>query len=175
MKYLLSILIIFFSLTGYSQIKDTTKIHSPRTAALRSLALPGWGQAYNKKYWKIPIIYGAFTGLYFMASFNQKELTDAETSLIQLENGETITSDFYNITGITTAQITERVDDFRRNRDFAYILMGLTYLLNVVDANVDAHLIDYNVSDDLTLKLQPNMEQNAYIGISNGLKLSMVF
>lgn len=175
-KHILTIAIIFLSITGYSQVKDTVNVHSPKKAAIKSLILPGLGQAYNKKYWKIPVIYGAVAGLYFWSDFSNTNLKNATTAFCDLNDSggdyTKITINEYRLQGITTSQIQQKVNEYRRDRDFAYILMGLTYILNIVDANVDAHLLNYNVSDDLSLQLKPST-QNSLNGLSSGFTLSL--
>ena len=177
MKQLLTVAIIFFSISGYSQLKDTTEVHSPRKATLKSAIIPGWGQAYNKKYWKIPVIYGAGFACIYFVKFGNENFQDAKSAFIIKSdaNNTTVITNKYANPAYTTTILEEEMAFYRRNRDFSYILLGLIYILNVLDATVDAHLINYNVSDDLSIKIEPSIEQNAYIGLNNGLKLSIRF
>jgi len=147
------------------------KKHSPTTASLLSTVVPGLGQAYNKKYWKIPIIYGGMGVLgYYSIKQNDsyqkyKEAyiyrTDTSAATVALAVFDTYTdSDLENI-----------MNQYRRARDFNYVVMGVIYIFNIIDASVDAHLFDYDVSDDLSLKINPNYmvynnRGDNYVGLS---------
>lgn len=131
---------------------------SPAKAAFYSAILPGLGQAYNKKYWKIPIVYAALgTGIYVYTT-NNKELNryrDAyKRRLAGFEDDE-----FYfdsNGNKLTTPRVTteslERGQQFfRRNKEISLLVTLGIYALNIIDANVDAHLLQYNVDENLSL------------------------
>lgn len=129
------------------------KKHSPRTATIMSAALPGLGQIYNKKYWKVPIIYGAIGGLIYSAQKNQSRYLDYKNAYINIQDND-LTNDKY--TGVYSKDNLKQLKDFyKRNRDLSYILLAATYILNILDANVDAHLYYFNVSDKLTLHVTP--------------------
>lgn len=123
-----------------------------RKAALYSFGFPGLGQIYNRKFWKLPIVYGVVgTGLYFTAA-NGKELKRYNTALAHELRGEP--HEFDNL--LSENQITERRDFYRRNTELSAILSGLAYGLNIIDAVVDAHLFEFDISDDLSLHWHPN-------------------
>jgi len=165
------IAILFFLLgnqAGFSQtisnalvIKDTVSSKdkeinplAPSKAAFYSAIVPGLGQAYNKKYWKIPIVYGAIgTSLYFYISNNKKyhKYRDAyKHRLAGFEDDE--------FQYLDDARLIQAQRFYQRNRDLSLLLSVGFYILNIVDANVDAHLLQFNVSDKLSL--QPDVYQN---------------
>jgi hypothetical protein len=137
---------------------DTVKVkaaapsyHSPKKAAILSAALPGAGQVYNKKYWKLPIIYAGFAGLTYSFQFNQSHYLKYRNALKDRLNGN---PDSY--VGIyTTDQLGTLYKYYHRYRDLSVIGGLVLYVLNIVDASVDAHLFTFNVNDDLSLNLHP--------------------
>ncbi len=136
--------------------------HSPAKATLFSAILPGLGQAYNKKYWKIPILYaGAGVLGYFIYFNNQRHLEFKDSYYAKVYNYG-ITSDPYP--RLSLESVTLNKNYFQRNRDFLVIISTLVYGLNLVDANVDAHLNDFDLSDNLSLKLEPfsDTQNNAF-------------
>lgn len=143
--------------------------HSPRMATWRSVAIPGWGQAYNKKYWKIPVIYAGAAGLIFGLSWNHKNykefkqiytyIQDKDSSTVPVYQGNVLDSRYTN-------WAASNRDYFRKNRDMCAIGLGLIYVLNIVDASVDAHLFEFNVNDDLSLRIEPRIFALNGIGYS---------
>ena len=122
-----------------------------------STALPGLGQVYNGKWWKVPIIYGAFGGLIYSAVWNHgKCATYRDAYLIRIDDDPTTTDQFEG--RYSDANLRELVDFYQRNRDLSLVFTGVIYALNIIDAGVDAHLKDFDVSDDLTLKVRPTLE-----------------
>jgi hypothetical protein len=142
---------------------DTTK-HSPHRAAVMSALLPGAGQAYNKKYWKIPVIYAGFAGLAYAISFNQKEYRSYRNAYDQRLDADPYTIDPY-VGTYSDADLGTLKDFYRRNRDLSIIGTGVLYLLNIIDASVDAHLYDFNVNDDLSIRLSPTLNHQMTPGI----------
>ena len=126
----------------------------PARAALYSMILPGLGQAYNGKYWKIPIIYTVFGTMYFFAAENHQKFKDFKYAYVNFDDPDMkpIWSENFEV-----ATLKERMEYYKRNRDFNIIIGGLFYLLNILDANVDAHLMDFDVSDDLSLRIEPDL------------------
>lgn len=156
--------------------------HSPKKATYYSLALPGLGQAYNKKYWKIPVIYAGFGALVYFISTNTEEyhkFLDAYTYVLEEQEGpppnqmvERYNSDLSKLRTIK--------DYYRRNMELNYILTGALYILQVLDATVDAHFVKFDVSDNLSLQIDPYIEPSMQLnnnaamatkGISIKLKL----
>lgn len=134
---------------------------APAKAAFYSAVLPGLGQAYNEKYWKIPIVYaGLGTGIYFYLD-NSKQLDryrDAYKRRLAGFNDD----EFINENGtprITTDGLIRAQKFFRRNKELSLLITAGIYALNIVDANVDAHLQQFNVSEDLSLRPAVNIDE----------------
>lgn len=151
---------------------DTAVKFNPKVAMLRSAILPGWGQFYNKKYWKIPIVYGALgisAGVFFYnlkeyrllrnAVINRAKATHADSLLIPPELR------FYS-----TQTLRLNRNAFRQNIDYSVLVFVLFWGLNVVDATVDAHLKAFNVSPDISMKIRPGFNY-----LSNNAGISLVF
>jgi hypothetical protein len=140
---------------------------NPRKATLYSAILPGAGQVYNKKYWKVPIVYAAI-GIPAYAFFYNKSWYQkcqyALTVCVNLETNGSVGDDSLKkvapelLPFVTTNDqngiITNR-DSFRKNQDYSVLFFLLFYGLNIVDATVDAHLKDFNVSSDLSFQIKP--------------------
>jgi Family of unknown function (DUF5683) len=145
--------------------------HPPKKAALMSACLPGLGQAYNKKYWKIPIIYAGFGGLGYSFGFNQiyfKRYRDALRLRYDNDPNTTDIYPFYSDDDLVTLK-----QFYQRWRDLSIIGMAALYTLNIIDASVDAHLFYFNVSDDLSLRAAPFMIPTAQGPVTGfGLQLS---
>lgn len=149
---------------------DTTLRRSPRKALLLSFALPGAGQVYNKKYWKVPIIYGGFgVSLYFL----RDNLQNIEYYKEQWRYQNDDDPSTVNETDLNSTQLIETTEIYKRWRDLSYLSIGLIYILNAVDAYVDAHLFYFDVNDDISLNLRPNFQYTA--GPSTGISLCLNF
>ena len=147
---------------------DSVKFHSPTKAAIMSMALPGLGQVYNKKYWKVPIIYaGIGASLYFGVS-NNKNYNDYKTAYITRVDGETEDPAFENI---SDENLLSSIDYYKRNRDLSFIVAGLFYVFNIVDASVDAHLFTFPKNDNLSFNIQPTMQYTQNNKLTKGLSL----
>ncbi len=143
----------------------------PRKALLYSAALPGMGQVYNKKYWKLPIVYGGFYVLTYVAFryndlYNQykKELYDVVRD-----------NKYVPPSGYTEQQLRSVTEYYRRQRDFFLILDGMWYLLQLVDAHVDAHLREFDLNPQLKVSLGPSMQYNPLIGSAPGFGITVKF
>jgi Family of unknown function (DUF5683) len=131
-------------------------VHSPQKATLYSMVLPGLGQAYNRKYWKIPIVYAGFGTLLYFAINNRNEYIKYRQAYDYSTKGDKsfpINNDY--VDRYESDQLLQGRDYYRRNLEFTYILTGLWYVLNIVDAAVDAHLYNYDINDDLTIRFKP--------------------
>jgi len=129
------------------------KVYShARRATFMSVFLPGLGQAYNKKYWKIPIIYAGLGGFTYMYVFNNQEYTYYRENLqaITDDNPSTVNSTYYN-----QDQLKVLKDQYKKSRDLAIIGFFAIYALNIIDANVDGHLVSFDVSDNLGMQIDP--------------------
>jgi len=152
---------------------NTGEIHSPRKAAMYSLILPGMGQAYNKKYWKIPLVYAGLGTIGYFAVWNNNQFNLMKTAYIDLKNYDDPTK---TGTGYLKLKVSKDVDwddqslrahlisvlpkaqaYYRRNRDLLIISIFGFYAINIIDANVDAHLFNFDIGDDLTMNWQPSM------------------
>lgn len=146
----------------------------PSRAALLSAIIPGAGQAYNKRYWKVPIIYlgGAAIGYYLLD--NHKKYLEYRSSLKILSTGGT---DKFATLIPDKAQrfqrLTRAEQSFRRYRDYNIIFMILLYGLNVSEAYVDAHLKGFDISDNLSFKIQPAIILGPSLTYAPGLSINL--
>lgn len=159
--------------------KDTTDFmkHSPTKATIYSLALPGLGQAYNKKYWKIPVIYAGFGTLAYFIKTNSDYYQKYKKAYIYETDEDTTTINTSpGIEELSAEQLLKAKNYYRRNMELSYIITGLLYILNVVDAAVDAHLYYFNVNDDLSMKIEPSLNPSfSRKKPTPGLKLTFKF
>ncbi len=153
-------------------VKEAYNPLAPAKAAFYSAVLPGLGQAYNKKYWKIPIIYaGMGVGVYFYIQ-NDKDydrFRDAYKSRLAGNTDDEFWGEGENPI-VSTDRLIDAQKTAQKNKDLSIVVTGVFYLLNIIDANVDAHLRQFNVSDDLSL--EPNFNINPINSQANyGLSL----
>lgn len=137
---------------------DTAVKFNPKVATLRSAILPGWGQWYNKKYWKIPIIYGALgitTGVFFYNLKTYRLLREAVILRSDTNQANDVLIDPQFI-HLSTPSLRLYRNSFRQNIDYSVLVFLLFWGLNVVDATVDAHLKAFDVSPNISMKLKPN-------------------
>jgi hypothetical protein len=132
----------------------------PAKAGLLSALLPGTGQIYNRKYWKLPLVYGAVGGTIYGEFFYQSRFKEFKTAYSYLTDGLKETD--YKQAGrnaalLDSAAIYPTLVLYRRPRDQFFFYIGIAYALNVLDAVVDAHLRDFDISDDLSLHWEPTM------------------
>lgn len=150
--------------------------HSPRTATLLSLALPGAGQVYNKKnwWWKVPIIYGGGGALLYGVIFYQKQYGDFRDAYSYRITNNVEQNGNLRYDKFQTRTLLSIRNSYRDARDQCIIGMVLLYTLQVIDASVEAHFFDFNVSEDLSLNVQPQFVMNgpmSYSGFQLTLKL----
>lgn len=157
-------------LDSIAKSKTTINPLAPAKAAFYSAVLPGLGQAYNKKYWKIPLVYGALgTSIYFYVNNNKKYHEFRDVYKQRLEG---YTGDQYSY--LDNDRLVQAQKFYQRNRDLSALVTVAFYVLNIVDANVDAHLMQYNVNDNLSLK--PDWYRNDFTSKQNlGVTLSYQF
>mgnify|MGYP005840927693 CR=1 FL=1 len=182
--FLLGFYILLFSqLIGQNTPSDTLAIqsdslekHSPKKATYLSLALPGLGQAYNKKYWKIPLVY-ALIGVPLVIGIDQQsKFNDFKDALGKRLDDDPNTIDDQYDGRFTDQNLRSLIDFHRRNRDIFFILTAVAYALNVVDAAVDAHFYDFNVSDDLSINFKPTIQFQPFERrLAPALSLSLKF
>jgi len=158
--------------------KDTTakKINRPRIAAIRSAIFPGLGQIYNKKYWKLPIVYGALGTTAFVFNYNLKNYKDLKQAYIGKYNARVYKDsvEYFKIKSELLPLSEESVrfnrDEFRKNVDYSVLFFLILWGINVVDATVDAHLKSFDVTPDLSLRIIPGHSEMAN---TNGISLVM--
>ncbi|WP_033956387.1 DUF5683 domain-containing protein [Psychroserpens jangbogonensis] len=186
-------LLLFFGFNSFSQntkksdslkidsdlivVRDTIprkpiNILGPSKAAFYSAVLPGLGQAYNKKYWKIPIVYAALgTSVYFFVTNNKEYNRYRDEYKSRLAGNEAINGEFPGVSneGLINAQKT-----LKRRKELSLLITIGIYALNIIDANVDAHLLQYNVDQNLAIK--PHFQYNEMENSSDlGLTLNFKF
>jgi len=150
--------------------------YNPRKALLFAAVVPGLGQVYNKKYWKLPLVYGGFAILAWNIAEVHSRYTDYKEQLFyNLENGLGNANDRNPFTNFTTAQLRSGIDRARYRRDFWIIMMGGMYLLQIVDAHVDAHLKEFDLNPNLRVRIEPTIEKNGLVGRQAGLALTFTF
>lgn len=132
--------------------------NSVKMATTLSTLLPGAGQFYNRSYWKVPIVMGAFTTMAYVIDFNSRGYNRFKTAYTLLTDGDPNTVDEFG-GRMSAEQLKTLKKNYRRNRDLSIIMTAGLYILNIVDAHVDAHLKDYDISDDLAIRVQPTMMQ----------------
>jgi hypothetical protein len=142
--------------------------YNPKAATIRSAIIPGWGQFYNKKYWKIPIVWGALgiTAGVFVYNLNTyKELKQAviyRSDTIPW-NDTLINPELKNL---STSALKNYRNEYRQNVDYSVLVFFLFWGLNIVDATVDAHLKTFDISPNLSMKIRPNLNYLNSPGIS---------
>ena len=175
-RLLISSLIILISLSGISQEKeidfDELDPSAPSKAAFYSAVLPGLGQGFNKKYWKIPIVYAAIGTSIFSYDFNQKKYWDYRNAYKSRKAG--YNNDPYQNLIIDDDRLLDGADFHKKNRDLSMVFIIGFYILNILDANIDSHLKQYNVNESLTLKPYLN-HGNELSYKSIGLSLNLNF
>jgi len=177
-KFLLYIILFFVSIFSYGQNEDYEKdlemALRPSKATFYSAILPGLGQVYNKKYWKIPVVYGALaTGIYF---YNQNDLDYNRYRNAYKRRMAGFTDDEFYGNGqypaISNDGLIRAQKTLKRNKELSILVTVGIYILNIIDANVDAHLLQYNLDENLTLI--PNIEFNEVQNTSNfGISLNI--
>ena len=180
-------LIITFLSCGFTSVAqtDTLKVEKTknkkaiyreaRKATIMSAIIPGLGQAYNRKWWKVPIVYAGLGGFGYLFYTNQQQFSFYGKNL-RAENDNDANT--INETGYSSDQLLVLKNDFRKYRDLGVIGCSIIYLFNIIDANVDAHLKTFDVSDDLSLQIKPYSNVycfNNSVGIQTGVSLNLKF
>jgi hypothetical protein len=161
---------------GVSDSNDTLKVESesiikkniPAQATIFSAVLPGLGQVYNKKYWKVPIVWGGFVGLGYVINYFNKAYVNSKKAYTDLmdnnPNTKSYETTYPEFVYTNKDKFPEYYQSFntdivkyRKQRDTYIIITAAFYFLNILDANVDAHFIDFDISEDLTFNFEPIM------------------
>jgi len=168
---------------------------SPKKASIYAALFPGLGQIYNKKYWKLPIVYGGYAGLIYVLGWNNNNYKDyfqgyriiaqysSAASLkpderlfldnliknpsIRLENASTFT--------YVTDQLKSGKNFYRRNRDLTIICIAALHVLSIIDASVDANLFDFDISDDISMRIEPTPVNLGNQNLGLGFNLAIHF
>lgn len=152
--------------------KDSIKKYNPNVAVRRSLIIPGWGQATNKKYWKIPLVYGALGTTTFIFFRNLRQFKDAREAYNLATDGDTSNDHLIKQPYYSVKDQPQRIQVFRnsvrQNVDYSVLFFIAFWGLNVADAAVDAHLKTFDVSDDLSLQIKAGYSP---VANTNGLSL----
>ncbi|UII20025.1 DUF5683 domain-containing protein [Fulvivirga ligni] len=142
----------------------------PRKASLYAAVLPGAGQIYNKKYWKLPFVYGGFIGLGYAVNFYDNLYKQQREELFKILNDSNYNSKYGSETNVRS-----NIDKTRRERDFYLIMTGVLYLLQIADAHIDAHLKEFDLNPELKVSIEPSFENSPYIGNNAGISLKFKF
>ena len=162
---------------------------SSSKAVMYSAIFPGLGQIYNRKYWKLPLVYGAFMGCAYAITWNSKNLEDYSTAYSDIKSDDPKTNNSWEDFIPANAnpedyikdqsfqdQLKRNKDYFRRNRDLSIIITVGVYLLCMVDAYVDAELFDFDISPDLSMRIAPSVtEPTNHSSRTYGLNCSFKF
>ena len=170
----------------------------PMRATMLAVALPGLGQIYNRKYWKIPLVYAGFGGVIYAINYHStnynvfmkayQDFTDkipeTDSYLKLIKNADpasydpVLHPDTYDPSAASwyTDRMLRQVDYFKKYRDLSYIAFAAWYLVTVLDANVDASLLNYDISNNLVLQMFPSPSvYQGYAGLGMGVGLSFSF
>ncbi len=138
-----------------------SKEHSAQKATLYSAVIPGWGQAYNKKYWKVPIVWAGLGGIAYFINSNSsgynkykdyyRYLSENQDSTISL----TVNVNPAVLTYGDLGRILDKIESFHKNRDLSIIVLLAWWGLNIVDANVDGHFFNFDIDEDLSFRVSP--------------------
>ena len=184
LKKIITYILFLFTLSAsclYSQEQDTVVkskevkkaiYGSARKATIMSAVIPGLGQVYNRKYWKVPVIYAALGGLAYWGINNHIKYKYYSDNLAAIYDNDSNTN---NTSGYLPDQLITEKRYYKKYRDIAIMVGALVYLINIIDANVDAHLKTFDVSDDLSLQVKPygNLDYNN--NLQTGLTLKLNF
>jgi hypothetical protein len=192
------LLALFADFTGTKAIAQETKVvpaakdtiktekpHSPRKATILAAVLPGAGQIYNHKYWKVPIVYAGYATFVYFIVYNTKNYNDW-TNAYNFVNTifPPIPVNLFPqppnslVVQYTSSQLKSGMEYYHHNLELTYIFTGVWYILTVVDATVDAHFFDYDIGSDLTLHIKPwapELGANKIPGFAGGVNLSLRF
>jgi len=157
-------------------VSTQKKVLSPKKASIYAALFPGLGQVYNGKYWKLPIIYGGYVGLIYVLGWNNKNYNDYFDAYRTVSKYQTVTqmsqadkdylNDLFKIPywDLNTnpshfdsfkTQLKSGKDFYRRNRDMSIIAIAALHVLSIIDASVDANLADFEINDNLSMRVEP--------------------
>lgn len=160
-----------------TDLSDTVLIQSyarrfnPARASLFAAVLPGLGQVYNKKYWKLPLVYGGFAAIGYGLNFYQDLYKDYKRQLFYILENDAAES----LEGYTEDQLRPAIEQARHERDFMIILMAGMYILQIIDAHVDAHLKEFDVNPNLQVRMRPMLRSDFLAGRQVGFSVTLRF
>ncbi len=176
-RLLVWLLLILFLTTGFSafsqkneadsvKVKKKEVLHSARKATIYSAVLPGLGQIYNRKYWKVPLVYGGFVTFGYFINFNNNLYTKYKQAYSDIIDTDPYTKSYEKLDNYANAvksnrlsqfkeQLKSAKDEWRRNRDLVVISTVAFYAANIIDASVDAHFFNFDIGEDLTINWVP--------------------
>lgn len=165
------------SLHRYDPESDKPEFPTPQSVLFKSMIVPGWGQIENRQVWKVPIIYGMFIGVGVYAGYLNTQYQDYRAAYYNSNQNQD--NDFRfgptpeRLQNVNSNQLQSVRDNFRNQRDFMFVAMGLAYGLNILDAYVYAHMRSFDVSDDLSARtiIAPAIIADGSPGLS--LKVSL--
>lgn len=160
-------------------LQTTGFMPDPMKATWYALVCPGLGQIYNRSYWKLPILYGGVAVLSYLISWNGRMYNDYQNAYLDIMDNDPNTNSFepifYNMQGSETSwkqnTLKQKRDFYRRNRDLSIFGMVALYVISVLDSFVDAHLYNFSVSEDLSLKVEPVINSPYYLPESQPMLL----
>lgn len=159
--YLLCIVYCLLPTFSFSQKDSVPKpVHSPKKAAIMSACLPGLGQIYNRKYWKVPVIYAGLGTFGYLTYYMHTQYSDFKTAYVFRTDGDSNTVD--DLPEYSEGQLKENVDFYRRYRDMNAVIAAAFYALNIIDATVDAHLFTFDVSDNISFRIRPSVNYSFF-------------
>jgi len=147
-------------------------IPQPERATILSAVLPGLGQVYNRKYWKVPIIYATGGVLYYLYFINDTAFVNTK----RLYDEEIAKGDLMDVEAKNKYKLN--YEEYNKKREYKLILLGVLYVANIVDAMADAYFATYDISDDLAFKIRPTLlplPNFTSLDLSYGIKLSLYF
>ena len=191
MRNIVLMVLVLFSLTAMAQRQRERKDRTPRDSAeiarfnarynptkalLYAAVIPGSGQIYTRKYWKLPLVYGGIGVTAYAIDFYQDGYLLYRGELFyNLSNGLESDGALNPNTGYTTSQLRTIVDRYRRERDFMIIVMAGVYILQMVDAHVDTHLKEFDLNPDLRVRIEPSFSNDMLTGRMGGVSLKIRF
>ncbi len=149
-------------------IESYARRYNPRKALFFSAVVPGLGQVYNKRYWKVPIVYGGLILGAYVVNTYQNQYLQYKADLFSILNGNEPKN--YN-----EEQLRSIINKTRRQRDYFSILTAIWYMLQIMDAHVDAHLKEFDLNPQLRVKVEPMIESDQLIGRNSGVSLKFKF
>jgi hypothetical protein len=145
---------------------------NPNRAAILSAVLPGAGQAYNKQYWKIPLIYGGFVALGHYTRYNDRLYKSFRSAYAAETDVDPNTVNPYPVSG-DVLNFNSQI--LRRDRDYLMIMTALFYLINIADAHISAHLHEFQINEALSMRVQPAIQPSTLFSRSVGVSISINF